>query len=205
MRRLFSIVTLIMVALCVGAASSGGALLQRCAAKIKSAPSLSVTYTVSADGNTAEGLLVLQGEMFTISTPGMVSWYDGKSQWTYSDQIGEVNVISPTAEEVQQINPFAIVKSFSSSYSSEQVKSSSAGVTTLRLTANNRKSDISSADVTINDKTLYPTRIVLTMSNRQKVTINIKNVKAGGKLPVSNFRFDAKRYPNVQVLSLIHI
>ncbi len=184
------------------AASSGGALLQRCAAKIKSAPSLSVTYTVSADGNTAEGLLVLQGEMFTISTPGMVSWYDGKSQWTYSDQIGEVNVISPTAEEVQQINPFAIVKSFSSSYSSEQVKSSSAGVTTLRLTANNRKSDISSADVTINDKTLYPTRIVLTMSNRQKVTINIKNVKAGGKLPVSNFRFDAKRYPNVQVIDL---
>ncbi len=191
-----------MVALCVGAASSGGALLQRCAAKIKSAPSLSVTYTVSADGNTAEGLLVLQGEMFTISTPGMVSWYDGKSQWTYSDQIGEVNVISPTAEEVQQINPFAIVKSFSSSYSSEQVKSSSAGVTTLRLTAKNRKSDISSADVTINDKTLYPTRIVLTMSNRQKVTINIKNVKAGGKLPVSNFRFDAKRYPNVQVIDL---
>ena len=202
MRRLFSIVSLLMVAVCVGAASSGGALLQRCAAKIKSAPSLSVTYTVSADGNTAEGLLVLQGEMFTISTPGMVSWYDGKSQWTYSDQIGEVNVISPTAEEVQQINPFAIVKSFSSSYSSEQVKSSSAGVTTLRLTANNRKSDISSADVTINDKTLYPTRIVLTMSNRQKVTINIKNVKAGGKLPVSNFRFDAKRYPNVQVIDL---
>lgn len=202
MRRLFSIVSLLMVALCVGAASSGGALLQRCAAKIKNAPSLSVTYTVSADGNTAEGLLVLQGEMFTISTPGMVSWYDGKSQWTYSDQIGEVNVISPTAEEVQQINPFAIVKSFSSSYSSEQVKSSSAGVTTLRLTANNRKSDISSADVTINDKTLYPTRIVLTMSNRQKVTINIKNVKAGGKLPVSNFRFDAKRYPNVQVIDL---
>ncbi len=191
-----------MVALCVSAASSGGALLQRCATKIKSAPSLSVTYTVSADGNTAEGLLVLQGEMFTISTPGMVSWYDGKSQWTYSDQIGEVNVISPTAEEVQQINPFAIVKSFSSSYSSEQVKSSSAGVTTLRLTAKNRKSDISSADVTINDKTLYPTRIVLTMSNRQKVTINIKNVKAGGKLPVSNFRFDAKRYPNVQVIDL---
>ncbi|NBJ08717.1 outer membrane lipoprotein carrier protein LolA [Duncaniella freteri] len=202
MRRLFSIVSLLMVALCVGAASTGGALLQRCAAKIKSAPSLSVTYTVSADGNTAEGLLVLQGEMFTISTPGMVSWYDGKSQWTYSDQIGEVNVISPTAEEVQQINPFAIVKSFSSSYSSEQVKSSSAGMTTLRLTANNRKSDISSADVTINDKTLYPTRIVLTMSNRQKVTINIKNVKAGGKLPVSNFRFDAKRYPNVQVIDL---
>lgn len=202
MRRLFSIVSLLMVALCVGAASTGGALLQRCAARIKSAPSLSVTYTVSADGNTAEGLLVLQGEMFTISTPGMVSWYDGKSQWTYSDQIGEVNVISPTAEEVQQINPFAIVKSFSSSYSSEQVKSSSAGMTTLRLTANNRKSDISSADVTINDKTLYPTRIVLTMSNRQKVTINIKNVKAGGKLPVSNFRFDAKRYPNVQVIDL---
>ena len=202
MRRLFSIVSLLMVALCVSAASSGGALLQRCAAKIKSAPSLSVTYTVSADGNTAEGLLVLQGEMFTISTPGMVSWYDGKSQWTYSDQIGEVNVISPTAEEVQQINPFAIVKSFSSSYSSEQVKSSSAGMTTLRLTAKNRKSDISSADVTINDKTLYPTRIVLTMSNRQKVTINIKNVKAGGKLPVSNFRFDAKRYPNVQVIDL---
>ena len=49
---------------------------------------------------------VIQGDMFTISSPGLRSWYDGKTQWTYSSQIGEVNIITPTPEEVSQINPW---------------------------------------------------------------------------------------------------
>ena len=201
-RKVLIISAFLLSAVCIYAAQSDDAsLIRQCAAKIKSAPSLNVSYTVTADGNTAGGVLVLQGDMFTISSPGMVSWSDGKTQWTYSDQIGEVNVIAPTAEEVQQINPFAIVKSFSSSYLSRRM-GSEGGVTTMRLTAKDRKSDITSADISINDKTLYPTRIVLTMSNRQKVTVNIKSVRTGKRLPVSNFRFDAARYPGVRVVDL---
>lgn len=176
-------------------------LLDRCAAKIKSAPSLYVTYDVSADGHTADGQLVIQGDMFTISSPGMRSWYDGKTQWTYSSQIGEVNIITPTPEEVRQINPLAIIKNFSSAYTSQPLKTS-AGMTAVRLKAKDPKADISAADITINDKTLYPTRIVLSMSNNQKVTLVIRSVTSGPKLPADNFRFDKKRFPGVNVVDL---
>lgn len=139
--------------------------------------------------------------MFTISSPGLRSWYDGKTQWTYSSQIGEVNIITPTPEEVRQINPLAIIKAFSTTYNASAPKTA-AGKTTVRLTAKDPKADITSADVTIDDKTLYPTRIVLSMSNNQKVTLIIRSATSGPKLPASNFRFDSKRFPGVNVVDL---
>lgn len=201
MKRIYSILSLLLISVAAFGATSAADVLKRSADKIKSAESLYVTFTANADGHTSEGMLVLQGEMFTISSPNMMSWYDGKTQWTYSSQIGEVNIITPTPEELQQINPLAIVKSFSSGYTTQLLKSP-AGKSIVRLTSKNAKSDITSADITIDNTTLYPTRIVLTMSNRQKVTIDIKSVNRGGKLPTENFRFDKKRYPGVQAVDL---
>lgn len=192
---------LLLCALAGSAASTSGDILGRCAAKIKSAPSLYVTYTVSADGHSADGQLVIQGDMFTISSPGLRSWYDGKTQWTYSSQIGEVNIITPTPEEVSQINPLAIIKTFSTAYTSQPLKAP-AGKTAVRLKAKNPKADITSADITIDDKTLYPTRITLAMTNNQKVTLDIRSVSTGSRLPPDDFRFDSRRFPGVNVVDL---
>lgn len=196
-----SIILCILISALSSHAATAESMLKRSADKIKEAESLHVTYTASADGNTTEGMLMLQGEMFTISSPGMKSWYDGTTQWTYASQIGEVNIITPTDDELQQINPLVIIQSFATAYNAKAI-GSSGEASTLRLTAKNTDSDITTAEISISDKTLYPTRIVLTMSNRQKVTINIKNVQPGGKLPASNFRFDTKRYPGVPVVDL---
>lgn len=201
MKKILTLLSTLLIAIAGLAAPSATSVLQRSAAKIKGAESLHVSYTATADGSTTAGSLVLQGDMFTISSPGMMSWYDGKSQWTYSTQIGEVNIITPTPEEVSQINPFAIVKSFSTDYTPSLLKSVS-GSTTVRLVAKNKKSDISQAEITIDDRTSYPTRVILTMANRQKVTINIKDVKAGKKLPVANFRYTPGQFPGVNVVDL---
>lgn len=199
-RILASILPLLLCAL-LGSAAQPAGTLQKCADKIKSAPSLYITYTVTADGHTADGHLVLQDDMFTISTPQMRSWYDGKTQWTYATRIGEVNIITPTPEEVRQINPMAIIKTFSTTYTSQPLKAP-AGKTAIRLKAKDPKADITSADVTIDDKTLYPTRITLAMSNNQKVTLDIRSVNTGSRLPVENFRFDKSRFPGVNVVDL---
>ena len=144
---------------------------------------------------------VIQGDMFTISSPGLRSWYDGKTQWTYSSQIGEVNIITPTPEEVSQINPWP-----SSRHSPPHIPLSPlkapAGKTAVRLKAKNSKADITSADITINDKTLYPTRITLAMTNNQKVTLDIRSVSTGSRLPADDFRFDSRRFPGVNVVDL---
>lgn len=201
MKRLLFILSLLLYVLSGTAARAESSMLDRCATKIKSAPSLYVTYTVTADGHTADGHLVIQGDMFSISSPGLRSWYDGKTQWTYSSQIGEVNIITPTPEEVRQINPLAIIKTFSTAYTTQQLKAP-AGKTAYRLKAKDSRADITSADITIDDKTLYPTRITLSMSNKQKVTLDIRSVSTGSRLPTDNFRFDKKRFPGVNVVDL---
>ena len=56
--------------------------------------------------------------------------------------------------------------------------------------------------LTLNAKSLYPTNIELTMSNRRTVTIKVTSVSAGLALPLSNFRFDPKKRPRSPVVDL---
>ena len=56
--------------------------------------------------------------------------------------------------------------------------------------------------LTLSASTLYPTSIELTLSNRRVVTINIKSVSTGNALPISDFRFDSKKYQGIPVVDL---
>lgn len=202
MKRLTASILIPLWALVICLAAAPADMLSRCASKLSEAPCLYVTYSVKADGHSSEGQLVVQGEKFTVNSPGLRSWYDGKTQWTYSSQMGEVNIITPTPEEVRQINPIAIIKAFRSDYKVTPLTAATPGHTSLRLTAKNSASDIIAAEITIDDKTLYPTRVVLTMSNNQKVTIAIQAIRAGKRIPDSNFRFDKKLFPGINVVDL---
>lgn len=204
MKRIIKIIflfTLVTFSVNVSVAQSASDILSQCANKIRGAKSLVASYTISADGQSQSGIMTISGDRFTISSPQMVSWFDGKTQWTYTSHTGEVNITEPTAEELQQINPFAIIRSFSSSYKSQLLKSAT-GVKKIRLTALSPKSDIKGIVLSISDKTLFPTHIDLTLSNNQSVSIVITRVEVGGSLPVSHFRFDAKKYPGVSVVDL---
>lgn len=174
-------------------------LVERCADKLRKADGLQVTFTATADGLTRPGELVMKGRMFTLSSGGdMMTWFDGKTQWTYSRQIGEVNIVTPTPDEVRAINPLSIIGSFSSSFSASSLSPSQVQLSPLK----GYSGDIRRAVITFDLSTLYPTEIVLTMSNRQQVTLKITRIATTGKLPASAFRFDSKKFPGVQVVDL---
>lgn len=198
-------ILLLLLALCcllpLHAAESATAVLDKAAAKIRSAKSLSASYTISADGHSQSGTLTIAGDRFTIDSPQISSWYDGRTQWTYSANAGEVNITEPTPEELQQVNPFAIINSFKTNYRASMLKAP-AGEKKIRLTSTNSRSDIHSVELTLSASTLYPTRIVLTMGNRRSVSISINSVKAGAALPVSHFRYDPAKHPGIPVVDL---
>lgn len=176
-------------------------LINRAADKLKATSVTQVTYTLKADGQTTDGLLTIAGDRFTVSSPGLSSWYDGSTQWTYSKQMGEVNIITPTPEEVEQINPFAIIRSMGRNYkiSSMEAPKGSQGV---RLTSTRPSSDIREVDITFSDATSWPTHLVITLSNKQTIDVTVQKVAPGHPLPTSYFKFDRKKYPGVQVVDL---
>ena len=198
LRPVLSLLALLMLAApSLHAATSAADLLKQSSAKLRAMPCMQVAYTATVDGHSFQGLLIRQDRMFTITADGMHTWFDGKTQWTYSRQIGEVNIVTPTPDELQQIDPLSILTSFSTDYAAR-----SLGADRVELTPRGNKGDIRKADITFSPSTLYPHTIRLTMSNRQTLTIRVDHITSSKKQPVSTFRYDPKAHPGVNVVDL---
>ena len=60
-------------------------------------------------GGTMDGSIILKGEKFVLDCGGIKSWFDGKTLWSYVEENAEVNVSSPTNDELQAINPYMML------------------------------------------------------------------------------------------------
>lgn len=182
-------------------AASAESVLQSAAEKYRKAQSLSASFIIEANGNKSDGSITVAKDMFRLSMPQMSIWYNGRTQWAYSPDTQEVSITEPTAEELQQINPFAIVSSFRQSYKSTLLKSP-AGTHIVRLVPINNDGAIKNVTISIDSKTSYPKEINITTDNNSTVKIIVSNVTSGKKLPLSRFTFDPKEYPDTEIIDL---
>ena len=88
-------------------------ILDKTAAAFRQAQAVSITF-----GGTQEGTLLLKGNKFHLNTGDVETWFDGKTQWSYLRQNEEVNVSTPTPEELQSINPYVLLDHYSQHYNS---------------------------------------------------------------------------------------
>ena len=91
--------------------SQAKAVLDRTADAFRKAGGVKADFVVKAVTNglaegAENGTIQLKGEKFVLKTSDVVTWFDGKTQWSYVAKNDEVNVSSPTQEELQQINPY---------------------------------------------------------------------------------------------------
>lgn len=192
---------MMMLPLTIAAADNASQTLDKAAAKLRSAKSVTASYTLSTSQGSSAGTLTLAGDKFAMNSSQVNIWYDGKTQWTYVSADNEVNVTEPTAQELQQINPFIIINTFRQNYSARTI-SKAKNAQKITLTAKNSKADIRSATVTVNPATLLPSEISLKMASGQTATIRISSIKIGNALPLSAFRFPAKKYPKAEIIDL---
>lgn len=195
--------TLAALLLCIGpmAGATPRQTVTAAAERLRKAPSVTAPFTMRADGHVTEGSLVMSGNMFTLTSPGLSTWYDGSTQWTLSAQTAEVNIVTPTPDELRQVNPLAILSAFDTDYKAAALKAPK-GCTAVSLTPTDSQAEIRRADITFSDATGWPTRIALTLTGNHHVVIDVHAVTQGPRLPVSAFRFDPKRHPGVEVIDL---
>ncbi len=200
-RLLTVILALTATIVCKAASDTAENVLNRAAKDLSSAPSVEVTYTLSgADGASGKGSLVIAGERFHIVMPEVQIWYDGNTQWVYNSDTQEVSITEPTAEELQQINPFVIINRFRSAYQAKLL-SDKPTLKKVRLTALSPRADILQADLTL-DASYHPVEIDLTLANHSKMTVKITRFTTGKSLPISEFRFDGAKFPSAEVIDL---
>lgn len=179
-------------------------ILSKAVAKFSGSRSVTASYTMSTGKEHTSGSITASGNMFRIASQGMNVWFDGKTQWTYIPSMKEVNITAPSMAEVQQVNPFAVISTYKKNYSTRELKSSASGKTVIELVPRSPRANggISKAVLTLNSSTYMPEKVVITMSSRSVVTINISNVRLGGSLGVDQFRPAAGQFRGIEVVDL---
>ena len=126
-----------------------------------------------------------------------IIWYDGKTQWAYNRQADEVNVSEPTAEQQQSLNPYAFINLYKNGFnmSSQKIATNYR----VHLKAQNQKREIKETYITIN-RNYQPTEIKIRNAKGWS-TIKVKNFQKKN-LGNDTFRFNAKKYPQAEVIDL---
>jgi len=199
--KLLLLIQLLIAPMYAVAAENAEALVDKISQKMKLMKSAEVVFTISSHQGREDGRMTLGGNAFVIETQAMSTWFDGTTQWSYAKAQREVTVTQPTDTELSEVNPLLILNSVKQHYTPSMLKGSKT-TKVIKLTARKKNSPIAAAVMTVNASSLYPQSIILTLSNRQTISIKISSIKAGNALPRSKFQFNNKLYPGVEVIDL---
>lgn len=151
------------------------------------------------------GSMCIQGNKFQMTTPNMVTWFNGKTQWSYIKENEEVNVSIPTEEELQNINPSTFANLYKSGYNYKMKEVQLRGKACYEITLNAQKKTKGLKTVILNiDKNtkdlmcvrMYPA------DSRNCTRISVHQLQRGQSFAPSDFEFTPKDYPQAEIIDL---
>ena len=181
-------------------------ILDRTAGNFEKAGGIKATFTVRSQGNTASGTIFLKGDKFVLETEGVKTWFDGHTQWSYLTSSEEVNVSEPTPEELQSLNPYALLYSYRQGY---QLKTGSSttgqklNAYEVILTSTDPKQELQCIILYVQKDTFRPLKISMAQRGGKDVAVvTVTSYETGQTYPDRFFTFDPKEYPEAEVIDL---
>lgn len=152
-----------------------------------------------------EGVINMKGDKFKLETPDMITWYNGETQWVYLMRNEEVNVSTPSGDELQLTNPAVLLrqykKGFAVQYKGRSTTRQAKSAYDITLTPK-KKSDIQQVDLQIEKVSHIPAAITITDKNGATVSIHISKWVTGKNQADSFFSFNESDYPDAEVIDL---
>ena len=191
--------------------SQAKAVLDRTADAFRKAGGVKADFVVKAVTNglaegAENGTIQLKGEKFVLKTSDVVTWFDGKTQWSYVVKNDEVNVSSPTQEELQQINPYTFLYMYQKGFSYKLGTTKTfrgKAVWEVILTAKDKKQELERITLFVTKDTYEPLYILLQQRGQQaRSEITVTDYQIRQNYADSVFAFDRKRYPGAEIIDL---
>ncbi len=199
MKRNVLVWILLMMAVIVEA-QTATQLLDKSAATLRAAGNVKIGFTMEVEGGTSTGYIKLQRQKFVVNVGGSITWFDGKTMWTYVKANEEVNVTTPSADAVAKMNPYAFLSFYKNGYTVKMGKGTAKEHEVL-LTGKSG-SPYTNVVVRINKSTQYPTLIKMTSSKGAVTTIRCNSFLKNQKYKDTTFRFNKKNYPDAEIVDL---
>lgn len=153
---------------------------------------------------TIPGILLLKGEKFKLSLRNVDTYFDGKTQSVFMSNEKEVTISIPEKEDLKDINPILLMKSYQTDYKMRYLGSKKeAGLMfeEVELYPNDLKSQYSIIRLKISKEKLQLKSILLKGKSGIDTKLSIQNL--GNKdLSDATFIFDEKKFPDVEIIDL---
>lgn len=200
MNRIYTLFFLLMLTLSLSAQQDTKAknILDKTVEKYNQSKGISVIF-----GGSQSGKILLKGEKFQLTTQDVTTWFDGQTQWSYLIQNEEVNISTPTPEELRAINPYAWLslykQGFNYRYSGVKTREGKQGHEIV-LTPQT-KQDIQSITLLIGSD-YEPIYIGILPTEGQMQEFIVHNYRTQLNLNDNAFRFDKSKYPNAEIIDM---
>lgn len=184
-------------------------ILEKTSEAFQKAGGIKATFEVSvlqkgASVGKTEGYIRAKGEKFVLNVEEAATWFDGKTQWTYLQNSNEVNISTPTEEELQEINPYAFLSVYRGAYNYKLGKTSTwkgKPVYEVILTSG-LKQQIAQLTLYITRNSYEPIYMKARLTDGTENEIVVKEYKTKQTFADTVFAFDPKKYPNVEIIDL---
>ena len=113
------------------------ALLDKATAAFDSKKGITADFVITLENTRDEkkeeipGKIWLKGELFKLSVKDIDTYFDGKTQSVYMKEAQEVTISNPSAEELKEINPVMLLKSYQKGYKMKFMETLQEGGKTL--------------------------------------------------------------------------
>lgn len=161
------------------------------------------SFNGSEEQGRIEGKMYLQGMKYHFTTPELVTWYNGTTQWTLVPENKEVNVTNPTLDEIQSVHPYSFLSVYKNGYDIEVKESKLRGhdVYEVHLTA--KKKNMSMQEIYVDVKKQdYALMCIRVRQGKVWNRISLETIQAGLKFTADEFTFNKENYPDYEIVDL---
>lgn len=194
MKRIALLLVAALAIVATVAAQTPQQVLDKAVAALKAGGNIQASYAITGSQGRSSGTITMNGAKFRLLSNDMKCWYNGSAMWTYSVATGEVNITTPTQQDLQMTNPMAAAEGFKRNFHMWKAKGQIPGNYAIKLMPKS-KSEISEVYLYISNGSYRLSSAHFVMSDGSRFTIKLTNYKTGVSAGASTFTFDKSQVP----------
>lgn len=190
--------------------NEGEKILKKAAETYKIEGSIVLTFTINTRNlgedmvHSQNGIAKMQLDKFKIDIPEATAWFDGTTQWIYVKELEEVNITNPTGVDLMSISPTILFKVYEQGYNVTLLGglvNNGVDVFEIIMMPQDPKNSIGTLRVQIEKATNRIKQIVITNAGLEN-TFLVNSYTPVKNMDSNIFVFDAKQYPNAEIVDL---
>jgi len=215
MKRIIFTTTIILIAFLTQAQQDPKAksILDEVSSKTKTFKTILADFSFSMENKAMsineknDGSIKLKGQKYLVDLPGagVKVYSDGKTNWSYMKQGNQVTISTIEDSGSELMDPSSLFSIYEKGFTSKFIAEKNVGgkpVYQIDLFPDKKEYDVSKISIEINKTTMMIQSAQLFGTDGNIYGIVVKKMETNKDFPDTEFVFDAKKFPDVEIIDL---